>query len=82
MPPGGLHQDFTALVGAWRLMSFGVTFSDTGERIEPNGANPDGHMVLSQSGRIMFLSGRATVICRKTTPTAQPCSIISLLTPE
>jgi Lipocalin-like domain len=51
------HQDFTALVGAWRLISFGITFSDTGERIEPYGANPDGHMVLSQSGRIMFLFG-------------------------
>jgi hypothetical protein len=48
------HQDFTALVGAWRLRSFGITFSDTGERIEPYGANPE----------------------------AQPCSIISLLTPE
>lgn len=38
------HQDFTALAGAWRLMSFGITFSDTGERIKPYGANPDGHI--------------------------------------
>ena len=51
------HQDLTALVGAWRLLSVGITFSDTGERTEPFGANPDGHMVLSQSGRIMFLFG-------------------------
>jgi hypothetical protein len=52
-----VHHDFTALVGAWRLISYGITFSDTGERVEPYGANPDGYMVLSQSGRIMFLFG-------------------------
>jgi hypothetical protein len=51
------HQDLSALVGAWRLLSVGITFSDTRERIEPYGANPDGYMVLSQSGRIMFLFG-------------------------
>ena len=50
-------SDLSALVGAWRLLSVGITFSDSGERIEPFGTNPDGHMVLSESGRIMFLFG-------------------------
>lgn len=52
-----IHQDFTQLVGSWRLLSFGITFSDTEERIEPYGSNPDAYMVLSQSGRITFLFG-------------------------
>lgn len=51
------HQDLSALVGAWRLLSVGITFSDTRERIEPYGTRPDGYMVLSQSGRIMFIFG-------------------------
>ena len=55
--PTSNDPDLAALVGAWRLLSVGITFSDSGERIEPFGANPDGHMVLSESGRIMFLFG-------------------------
>lgn len=47
------------LVGSWRLHSEVVTFSDTGERVEPHGPNPDGRMVLHPSGRIMFLFGVA-----------------------
>ena len=43
------------LVGAWRLESLVLSFSDTGEREEPYGRNPDGYMVLEPSGRIMFL---------------------------
>ena len=46
------------LVGSWRLESLGLTFSDSGERVEPYGPNPDGHMVLEVSGRIMFLFTR------------------------
>lgn len=51
----GERQDLTALVGAWRLLSAGVTMCDTKERKEPFGPNPDGHMVLEPGGRIMFL---------------------------
>ena len=51
------HQGFAAMVGAWRLLSVGITFSDTKERMEPYGSDPDGYMVLSPSGRIMFLFG-------------------------
>lgn len=49
------------LIGSWRLVSVVNTFSDTKERIEPLGANPDGRMVLEPGGRIIFLftkSGR------------------------
>jgi hypothetical protein len=36
-------------------MSFGLTFVDTKERIEPYGPHPVGYMVLSANGGIMFL---------------------------
>lgn len=48
-----------SLVGAWRLKSEVVTFSDTGERVEPHGSDPEGWMTLSAGGRIMFLFGAA-----------------------
>jgi hypothetical protein len=47
--------DFAPLSGSWRLVSEGVTLTDTKERIEPRGSNPDGRMVLDAGGRIMFL---------------------------
>jgi hypothetical protein len=46
--------DFSALLGGWRLLSSGLTLTDTKERIEPWGPNPERRMVLDQSGRIMF----------------------------
>ena len=55
MPGGEQQDDLRALVGAWRLLSAGVTMCDTKERWEPYGSNPDGHMVLEPGGRIMFL---------------------------
>ena len=33
----------------------GMTFTDTGERIEPFGPNPNGRMLLEPGGRIMFI---------------------------
>ena len=48
-------SELESLVGSWRLVSLGVTLSDTRERIEPYGKHPVGYMVLSDSGRIMFL---------------------------
>ncbi len=47
-----------SLVGSWHLLSHGWTFSDSKERFEPFGANPDGRMVLEPGGRIMFLFAR------------------------
>jgi hypothetical protein len=47
--------EFESLIGSWRLLSVTVTMSDTKERVEPYGPNPDGYMVLSASGRVMFL---------------------------
>jgi hypothetical protein len=46
-----------ALVGAWRVRSFGLRWSDSGERTEIYGPNPDGYMVFEPSGRIMFVFG-------------------------
>ncbi len=43
------------LIGAWRLVSFGITMVDTGERTEPFGPQPHGRMVLEPGGHIMFL---------------------------
>jgi lipocalin-like protein len=48
-------QDIASLVGSWRLLSHGTTFTDTEERLEIFGAKPDGRMVLTTGGRIMFL---------------------------
>ena len=47
------------LVGSWRLVSLGVTYTDTQERLELYGPHPEGFMVLSGNGRIMFLFARA-----------------------
>ena len=49
------RSELPLLVGSWRLQSLGITFSDTGERIEQFGPNPVGRMVLAETGRIMFL---------------------------
>ena len=49
------RPDVAVLLGSWRLVSMGITFSDTKERIEPRGSDPSGRMVLDASGRIMFL---------------------------
>ena len=51
--------DLGPLVGSWRIQSAGITWSDTGERIEPFGSDPVGWMVLEPSGRIMFLFGKS-----------------------
>jgi hypothetical protein len=57
-PP--LHKPaFSALLGSWRLLSMGFTFTDTKERIEPRGSNPSGCLVLDASGRIMVLFTRS-----------------------
>lgn len=50
-----LESAFKPLVGAWTLRSLWRTYSDTGERVESFGPNPNGRMVLDAGGRIMFL---------------------------
>jgi hypothetical protein len=52
---GVLHPDLSPLIGSWRLLSVVWTFSDTKESFEPLGSQPDGRMVLTSGGRIMFL---------------------------
>ena len=48
-------SDLEGLVGAWRLVSFGITMADTKIRTQPFGPHPDGRMVLEPGGRIMFM---------------------------
>lgn len=47
--------EFASLLGSWRLVSSGLTLTDTKERLEPWGAKPEGRMALDRSGRIMFI---------------------------
>jgi hypothetical protein len=47
--------DLGPLVGSWRLLSVEATFTDTGERIATFGAAPNGRMIFTPAGRIMFL---------------------------
>jgi hypothetical protein len=53
------NPDLAPLVGSWRLLSAGLIFSDTKQRIEPFGPSPVGCMVLEPGGRIMFLFTKA-----------------------
>jgi len=57
MPPPSL--DIAELAGSWRLLSHGTTYTDTNERLEIFGPRPDGRMVLTPAGRIMFLFMKA-----------------------
>ena len=53
--PGVPHPGLGPLAGSWRLLSLVVTYSDTRERVEPDGPHPEGRMVLDPGGRVMFL---------------------------
>ena len=53
--PVGPDPGLAPLVGSWRLLSAGITFADNAERWDPFGPNPEGCMVLSAGGRIVFL---------------------------
>ena len=50
-----LPVELAPLVGSWRLLAWANRFSDTGEREETFGPNPEGRMVFEPGGRIMFL---------------------------
>lgn len=54
-----VQPDLAPLVGSWRLLSAGMTFADTNQRVEPWGSAPVGCMVLDPGGRIMFLFTRS-----------------------
>jgi hypothetical protein len=49
------NLDIAQLAGSWRLLSHVTTFTDTKECLEIFGQKPDGRMVLTPAGRIMFL---------------------------
>ena len=53
MPTSDL--EIAQLAGSWHLLSHGTTFTDTNEHLEIFGRKPDGRMVLTPTGRIMFL---------------------------
>jgi len=42
--------DLAELAGSWRLLSHGTTYTDTNERLEVFGSEPDGRMVLTPAG--------------------------------
>ena len=48
-------SDLVPLIGAWRLVSFGITMVDTKVRTEPFGSHPHGRMILEPGGHIMFM---------------------------
>ena len=50
-----LSSELGSLVGSWRLVSVEATFADTGEHVATFGPDPNGRMVLTAAGRIMFL---------------------------
>ena len=45
----------TRLHGSWRLVSFHTELQDSKERIQPWGADPNGHLVFDAGGRMMVL---------------------------
>jgi hypothetical protein len=51
--------DLGPLVGSWRLLSVEATFTDTGECVATFGAAPNGRVVITSGGRIMFLITKA-----------------------
>lgn len=57
MPTTG--STLAPLVGSWRLLSASATFVDTGEHVATFGQNPNGRVVITPGGRIMFLITRA-----------------------
>ena len=54
-----LDPALAPLVGSWRLISADATFADTGERVRTFGPDPEGRVVVTAGGRIMFLIMRA-----------------------
>ena len=54
-----MDPDLAPLIGSWRILRSEATFVDTGERIEHFGPKPEGLMVITSGGRIMFLIARA-----------------------
>jgi len=53
------NDDLAPLVGSWRLLTAEVRFLDTGEHLETYGPNPEGRMVFSSVGRIMFIIAKS-----------------------
>ena len=43
------------LCGSWRLVSFHTEFQGSRERVQPWGAEPRGHLVFTEDGRMMVL---------------------------
>ena len=55
-------DDREHLIGVWKLQTFELEFQDTGERIEPFGAHPNGYGIFTREGRTMAVltaEGRA-----------------------
>ncbi|MBT2869738.1 lipocalin-like domain-containing protein [Chromobacterium violaceum] len=45
----------TKLCGSWRLVSFDLELQESGERTQPWGEDPNGHLIFGADGRMMVL---------------------------
>ena len=58
-------DDRGQLIGVWKLQTFEIEFQDTGERITPLGAHPNGYGIFTAEGRtiaILTAEGREVPI--------------------
>jgi hypothetical protein len=54
-----MDPDLAPLIGSWRMLRSEATFMDTGESIELSGSKPEGRMVFTSGGQIMFLIAKS-----------------------
>jgi hypothetical protein len=54
-----MDPDLAPLIGSWGMLRCEGTFVDTGERFELFGPKPEGLMVFTSGGRIMFLIAKS-----------------------
>lgn len=50
-----MSEHNNTLHGCWRLVSFETERQDSGERTQPWGTNPNGHLIFHLDGRMMVL---------------------------
>src|SRR5262245_29857790 len=53
---GQVHEPHSP-VGTWKVLSFQIQFEDSDERVEPYGANPLGHVVITGDRLIAVITG-------------------------
>ena len=53
---GQVHESHSP-VGTWKVVSFQIQFEDSDEHVEPYGANPLGHVVITGDRLIAVITG-------------------------